>query len=94
MAYGPLALTPEQFWALTHCEFVLLCEGYKERAKVARGRDAWMLANILQPHYKNQLKPKMFLGEGGGTGNQGWTKITPEEYQAIMKRKREAAEHG
>ena len=88
IAYGPLGLTPDVFWSLTYAEFVMMCEGYQERVKVQRHRDAWMLANLLQPHCKERLRPESFLKEGS-QGHGGWQKITPEEYERLMARKRE-----
>lgn len=88
MAYGPLALLPEQFWALTYRQFWLLVDGCKERGERQKKRDAWLLANLLQPYSKEQLRPGMFLGEDTHTG---WKQITPEEYEQILARKKRIA---
>jgi hypothetical protein len=38
-----------------------MMDGWRWREKHARERDAWMLANQLQPHSKKRLRPAMFL---------------------------------
>jgi hypothetical protein len=90
LAYGPLTLQPNEFWALTFHELMLLVKGLQSRQARLRERDAWLLANLLQPHSKQTLKPKMFLGEGSGSGSGGWEKITQEEYDALMAKKQRA----
>jgi len=63
----------------------MLIDGYAERVEISRKRDAWMLANLLSPHTKEKLKPGMFLGEAQTTD---WKRISEEEYQQILARKR------
>ena len=84
IAFGPLSLTPATFWELTLAEFLLLIEGFKDRCQRSQQRDAWILANLLQPHTKEKLRPAMFLGEDQ---QRGWKKISEEEYQRLLKRK-------
>ena len=62
LALGPLEMTPGEFWDSTLEEIRALAEGWKWRQERARERDAWMLANIIQPWSKKRLKPKDFLG--------------------------------
>ena len=60
-------------------------DGWRWREERDRQRDAWLLANLLQPHSKKRLKPSMFLG-------------TPEDkdhaelWQRIVERKVKAGE--
>jgi hypothetical protein len=39
-----------------------MMDGWRWREERAHQRDAWLLANLLQPHSKRRLKPAMFLG--------------------------------
>ena len=64
----------------------MLIEGYVERVETARKRDAWLLANLIQPHTKEKLYMGMFLGEA--KPGQGWNKISEEEYERLMARKK------
>jgi hypothetical protein len=89
VAYGPLNLMPDVFWSLTFHELMLLVKGLQSRQKQLNERDAWLLANLLQPHSKQTLKPKMFLGEGG-SGSSGWEKITKEESDELLGKKQRA----
>jgi hypothetical protein len=68
----------------------MLVDGYVERQKTRRQRDAWLLANLLQPHSKDKLKPAMFLGGDDSQSNKGggWQKISAEDYKRLLERKR------
>jgi hypothetical protein len=56
-----LELSHEAFWRLTYYEFSLLLDGYRFRRRQQRDRDAGLLVNLLQPHYKKRLKLEDFL---------------------------------
>lgn len=50
IAYGPLALLPETFWALTPREFVDLCAGHHWREERLMSQLAWQTAYLLRPY--------------------------------------------
>lgn len=47
-------------WRSTPAELAVQCEGAREREQRDRQRDAWILANLLQPWSKQRLRAEDF----------------------------------
>ena len=62
IAYGPLALKPDEFWDLTPREFNLMEDGWKWRWENLEELYAWHAANVMAPHLKRPIKPWQLLG--------------------------------
>lgn len=62
-AFGLLGILPEQFGRMTIAELVICQEGNKLRRKDREARDAWMMANMIQPHVKDRLRLLDFMPE-------------------------------
>lgn len=58
-----LGILPEQLGRMTIGELVICQEGHKLRRKDREARDAWMMANIIQPHVKDRLRLLDFMPE-------------------------------
>ena len=74
---------PDEFWSLTLYEFLKLEQGYIWRVNEKKKNDAWLLANLLQPHSKQTLRPEMFTGEYLAPGET--RKMSQEEYEEFRK---------
>lgn len=54
-------IMPWDFWKLTPHEFSIMTVGFLAKQELKQGRDAWILANLIQPHVKKRMRPAMFL---------------------------------
>jgi len=61
VAFGPLEMRPSEFWVATPAEIKAMSDGWRWRTERNRERDAWMLANLIQPWTKKRLRPSTFL---------------------------------
>ena len=91
-AYGPLALTPDQFWNLTWHEFYKLCEGYAYRQDRDRYIEAWKLSVLMQPYAEKgtTLTPETFLG--ADTAKQAERDRLQREWDQLQERNRRREE--
>jgi hypothetical protein len=91
IAYGPLALQPRQFWALTPAEFVSLCAGYRWREDHTMAHLAWQTAYLLQP-WGFSGSARELLGKPDATAEEtafdAALGVTPS-YEQVMALQRE-----
>lgn len=57
IAYGPLALMPDTFYALTPSEFYDLIEGYRLRRQIEQQERSYFVSWIIAPHVKKAIPP-------------------------------------
>ncbi|MDT7040879.1 hypothetical protein [Candidatus Nitronereus thalassa] len=67
IAYGPLALKPWEFEALTYAEFHQMIKGYLWRVEDEDlrldERDSWRIAHLTAPHVKRKPNVKKLFEE-------------------------------
>ena len=66
-----MALAPSEFYALTYCELVLICEGHAARNRreliARREESAWAVSWLLLPHKgadADPITPDQLMGKG------------------------------
>jgi hypothetical protein len=84
IAFGALSLRPDQFWRLTHGEFIAMYEGYLWREENDRKKMAQLASWITFPHLKKPLHPKKFLGEEKGNGKVHLNETSPEITKKVL----------
>ena len=60
-AYGPLQLTPAQFWDLTWAEYSYLLDGYLGREIDAWRRTRLIAAETSNLYRKNPIRPEQYM---------------------------------
>lgn len=56
--------------------------GWRWREEQSRKRDAWMLANLIQPHIKKRLRASHFLAKPEVSPSDIWQRIVDRKVKA------------
>ena len=61
LAFGALALTPQEFYTLTPAELYEMVDGYEWRQERRLEEIALEVAHVVQPHTKKRITPASLL---------------------------------
>lgn len=86
IAYGPLQLTPDQFYRLTPAEFRELVEGWEWREDYQLQTIALIVSHVVQPHIKKKLTPKKLYD--GWTRRERTREAMESDFAEMMRRHR------